>query len=212
MKNTYNKLEIQKLFKGKEIITVSHKGPRDPSMLYISLDERCNENCVFCVIKGDNVGTFGSMSLKEAKKIISQFLNKGGKDLVFTGGEPTLREDLPILIKYAETFKSLKNISVITNGVRLGDKKYLDQISKSDKKKLVSFSISLHSHKEKVSELLTQSKGTYKCTIQGIRNAIKSNYEISIYQVITSENYKDLLTFCKFLNKFFPQINRITLA
>lgn len=213
MKDIYNQPEIQRLLQGREVTIFHHKELRNPSILYINLDERCNENCVFCVVKGKNTGTFGSMKLEEAKKIIKEFLNKKeGKELVFTGGEPTLRKDLSSLIKYAEKFPSLKSISIITNGVLLGNKQIFNTISQADKRKIVNFSISLHSHKKQISELLTQSKGTYEYTLRGISHAIQNNYKVSIYQVITTKNYKDLLGFCKFLNKNFPQINKITLA
>jgi MoaA/NifB/PqqE/SkfB family radical SAM enzyme len=203
---------IKNLFEGKEIETVSHYRSKALQMLYINLDEECNENCVFCVVKGTNVGKFGSMESSQVKSMIRNFVKSGGKNIVFTGGEPTLRNDLPEIIKYTEGFKEIDNISIITNGVRLSDRQYFLKITASDKRKILNFSISFHSHKKKISEKLTQGYETYKKTIQGITNAVKSKYQVTIYQVITSINYKDLLEFCKFLNKKFPEIKNITLA
>jgi len=203
---------IKSIFKGKEIESFSHKKPRAPEIIYINLDERCNQDCVFCVVKGTNKGKFGSMDKKEAKRIIKDFVNCGGKVIVFTGGEPTLRGDLPEIIEYAENFKEINSISIITNGVRLEDKGYLKKILDADKKRKVSFCFSLHSHKEKISELLTKAKGSFKKTISGIENVTKSGRSISIYQVITTKNCKDLLAFCKFLNNKFPQIRDVTFA
>jgi len=73
-----------------------------------------------------------------------------------------LRDDLPEIIEYAEKFKEINSISIITNGVRLEDKKYLKKIFDADKKKKVSFCFSLHSHREKISELLTKAKDLSK--------------------------------------------------
>lgn len=192
--------------------TSSHKNQRAPSMLYISLDERCNENCVFCVVKGANLGKFGSMNSEEAKRIIKEFIENGGVDIGFTGGEPTLNEDLPEIIQYAEQFGTLHSISIVTNGTGLANKKYLERLIDSDKENIMTFSISLHSHREDISELLTGTKGTYKKTIAGIENVIKKERCISIYQVITSKNYKDLFLFVKYLNKNYPQIRFVTFA
>jgi len=199
-------------FEGKEVELFTHKKQRFPEILYLSLDERCNQNCVFCVVKGENKGKFGSMSKEEAKKIIRNFLESKGKSIVFTGGEPTLVDDLPEIIKYTENFKEINSISIITNGVRLSDKNYLDKILAADKKDKVSFCFSLHSHKKEISELLTDSKNTFKKTISGIKNVYNANKNISIYQVITSKNYKDLLSFCKFLKRNFPKSKTITFA
>ncbi|XOB46840.1 MAG: radical SAM protein [Candidatus Nealsonbacteria bacterium] len=204
--------KIAELFKGKDLEVVQHEKERNPTRLYINLDEKCNENCVFCVIKGSNKGKFGSMSAKEAKKIIKEFVEYGGETLVFTGGEPTLRDDLPDIIEYAEQFDGLQSISIITNGVRLSDKGYLDRLINSDKKNKVSFCFSLHSHKKEISELLADTKNTFKKTISGIENVIKKRRNVSIYQVITSKNYKDLLRFSKFLNKNYSEIRDITFA
>lgn len=210
--NLEHKMKINDIFKGKEIETSSHKDSRTPTMLYINLDEKCNENCVFCVVKGENQGKFGSMSKKEAKRIIKDFINTGGKNIVFTGGEPTLRNDLPEIIEYAEQFKTLHSISIITNGARISDEKCLNSLINADKKNIINFCISLHSHKEKISELLTRTKGTFKKTIAGIENVIKKGKRLSIYQVITSTNYQDLLGFVKFLHKNYPQIKDVTFA
>lgn len=200
------------LVKDKTLETVSHKEGRNPNTLYINLDEKCNENCVFCVVKGSNKGKFGSMDIKEAGKIIKEFIEYGGETLVFTGGEPTLREDLPNIIKYAEQIQGLKSMSIITNGVRLSEKDYLNRLINSDKDNKLSFCFSLHSHKREVSELLTNTKGTFKKTIAGIENVIKKKRNVSIYQVVTSKNYRDILEFSKFLNKNYPEIKDITFA
>jgi len=204
--------KILQLLKEKNIETVSHQREFSLSILYINLDEKCNQNCVFCVVKGANVGKFGSMKTEEAKKLIRRFINSGGDTIIFTGGEPTLRNDLPQLIRYAERLRHLKNISVITNGVRLADNTYFTKLIKADQKKILNFSISLHSHRESVSDFLTATKGSYKKTINGIKNARKYQRQVSIYQVITTKNYKDLVLFCKFLNKNFPEIRTITFA
>ncbi len=203
---------INELYKDKLIESYSHKEERGPSMLYVSIDEKCNENCVFCVVKGTNVGTYGSMSKEEIKTTIKNFIKNKGTDIVFTGGEPTLRKDLPEIIEYAESFKSLTAISIITNGTIIENDEYLKRILIADKRRLVSFSISLHSHKEDISEKLTGVRGTFKKTIAGIENALKYNFTITIYQVITSTNYKHLFEFAKFLNQNYPKIKSITFA
>jgi len=212
MRKINSKKGIIEMFKEKEIEIVHHREPRSPHTLYINLDERCNENCVFCVVKGENMGKFGSMNKEEAKRIIKKFINVGGESIVFTGGEPTLREDLPEIIEYSEQFKALQGIWINTNGVRLSDKKYLNSLLKADFRKILSFSVSLHSHKKTISELLTRLPNSFEKTIKGIQNIIANNRKIIIYQVITTKNYKDLYKFGTFLYINFPQIKVINLA
>ena len=103
----------------------------------------CNEDCAFCVVNGDNHDKFGLISLNETRRIIKSFVINGGKEIYITGGEPTLRNDLPEIIKFAQQFNALRSISIITNGVRLADKKYLRNLIKSDRNNKISFSVSL---------------------------------------------------------------------
>lgn len=202
----------RKIAKGKKVELGLHGKGRKPTMIYINLDEACNENCVFCVVKGTNQGVFGSMSTNGAKKIIADFAHNGGQAVVFTGGEPTLRNDLPAIINYTEKFQEITSVGIITNGVRLSDKTYLSILLKADFKKILNFSISLHSHKKIVSEQLTRLSDSFEKTIKGMRNIITNDRQITIYQVITTKSYKDLYVFAKFLYTNFPKIKIITLA
>jgi len=212
LKKILPKKEKDKPFQGKEVEMANYGEERKTSQLYINLDEKCNQGCVFCVVKGSNKGKFGSMTTQEAKEIIKDFAEKEGKSIVFTGGEPTLRNDLPEIIKFIQQFQNIQSVSIITNGVRLSEKEYLKKIIKADKNKKISFCFSLHSHKEKISDLLTNTKQGFQKEISGLNNVIKTRRNISIYQVITSKNYQDLLAFSKFLNKKYPEIKDVTFA
>ena len=59
----------------------------------------------------------------EWKKILTKAWNAGIPHIIFTGGEPTLRDDLPDLIAFAEELGQVTG--VLTNGLRLGDASYL---------------------------------------------------------------------------------------
>ena len=207
-----NKMKTTDIFKGKEIEASSHDSVRHPEMLYISIDEQCNQNCAFCVVKGGNEGKFGSMSTSAVKKMIRAFIGSGGRHIIFTGGEPTLRNDLPGIIAYAEKFAGLYSIAIITNGTRLSDKQYGKDLLAADKKNKLGICVSLHSHKERISESLTHSFGTFKKTMRGIEYFVNHGKNLSIYHVITSRNYKDLPGFVKFLNKTYPRIKDVTFA
>lgn len=186
--------------------------PTSPKTLYIYLDERCNQNCVFCVAYERGKSRFGSMSTNDAKKTIKNFMDSGGGTIAFSGGEPTIRDDLAEIIGYAEKFDNLQAISIITNGIRLSDKNYLEKLVKADKRNKISFSFSLHSHKKEISELLTASKRSFEKTMSGIENVIESGKNASVYQVITSKNYRDLPEFCYFLNRKYPEIKWVVFA
>lgn len=66
------------------------------------------------------------LTTTEWKQIIDTAWEAGIPHIVFTGGEPTLREDLPELIEYAELKGQVTGL--ITNGIKLGDTRYLNKI------------------------------------------------------------------------------------
>jgi organic radical activating enzyme len=62
----------------------------------------------------------------EWKSIIDKAWAVGIPHILFTGGEPTLRDDLPELIKHAE--KNGQVTGLLTDGKKLGDTKYLNTL------------------------------------------------------------------------------------
>ena len=65
----------------------------------------------------------------EWKTILQKAWNAGIPQLIFTGGEPTQREDLSELIIEAERLGLVSG--VLTDGLKLADKNYLDELLKS---------------------------------------------------------------------------------
>lgn len=69
------------------------------------------------------------LSTEEWKSIIQKAWDWGIPHVVFTGGEPTLRPDLRELVQYAESLGQVTGL--ITNGFRLTDKDYLQELLQS---------------------------------------------------------------------------------
>jgi cyclic pyranopterin phosphate synthase len=69
------------------------------------------------------------MTLEERKKTISIFHRLGVTKIRFTGGEPTISNQLNNLVKHSNDI-GIKSIGITTNGLELGrNKKYLDDIN-----------------------------------------------------------------------------------
>jgi len=66
------------------------------------------------------------LSTSEWKSVLEQAWQVGIPHITFTGGEPTLREDLPELIAHAE--KNGQVCGLLTDGASLSKKKYLEQL------------------------------------------------------------------------------------
>ncbi len=69
------------------------------------------------------------MLTEEWQTILSKAWQAGIPHVVFTGGEPTLRPDLPEIIAYAEKLGQVSGL--LTNGLRLSECDYLQQLLNS---------------------------------------------------------------------------------
>ncbi len=166
----------------------------------------CNQKCLFCVRRKqrhlhldivDKEGLYG-LPTGQAKL---ELLGITGEVLI-TGGEPTLRSDLPEIIGFAKT----RNIGVgiNTNAVRLSDNTYCRKLKKAGLEHAI---ISLHSHIRKTSERISQVPGNYDKTMAGIRNCIANSIGVRLVHVICSHNFRHMRNYCEFAAKL--QINGI---
>jgi len=88
----------------------------------IDVTERCNLRCPICFAKsnGNSGGHEKDPDIEEIKAIIDNFAaNTNATGLQFSGGEPTLRDDLPELISYAR--KKFDHVEVDTNGLKMAE-------------------------------------------------------------------------------------------
>jgi len=93
--------------------------------LRISVTDRCNFRCTYCMPKD----VFGAdypylpkseiLSFEEIVRIVRVFASLGMEKLRLTGGEPLLRRDLPSLIHQLSAVTGLKDMALTTNGAAL---------------------------------------------------------------------------------------------
>src|SRR5690625_4883192 len=94
--------------------------------LRISVTDRCNFRCTYCMPKeifGDDyvfLPRDALLTFDEITRLARLFATLGVKKLRLTGGEPLLRNDLPILIDKLSNIKGIEDIGLTTNGVLLG--------------------------------------------------------------------------------------------
>jgi cyclic pyranopterin phosphate synthase len=89
--------------------------------LRISVTDRCNFRCTYCMpaegmtwLPKDEILTF-----EELTRLLSIFVGLGVRSIKVTGGEPTVRSDLPTLVRMFRDVGPELDISITTNGVLL---------------------------------------------------------------------------------------------
>src|SRR6476661_5137532 len=97
--------------------------PSAPYRMDLALTYRCNNDCAHCYNARER--NFPELTTDQWKQILDQLWSLGVPHIVFTGGEATLRNDLPELIAHAESNGQITGLN--TNARRLIDKKYVEQ-------------------------------------------------------------------------------------
>jgi len=104
------------------------KDPFNPGYATFKVTSRCNLHCTFCLPEYYS-GKLGEASTETVKKIIDNLRDSSIIVLSFEGGEPTLRNDILELLKYAHDGSFY--IMLTTNGYRLNDENFLSKLSDS---------------------------------------------------------------------------------
>jgi cyclic pyranopterin phosphate synthase len=89
--------------------------------LRISVTDRCNLRCQYCMPEPDYVWLprENLLSFEETGAIVDAFTPLGVDRVRMTGGEPLLRRDLPVLIEALAAKPSIADLALTTNGVLL---------------------------------------------------------------------------------------------
>ena len=102
-------------------VTLRDGHGRSIEYLRISVTDRCNFRCLYCMpLSGlEWLPKSDILTYEEIARVVTQLAPLGLRRLRITGGEPTLRPDLDILIGMLRSIPGVEDISLSTNGVRL---------------------------------------------------------------------------------------------
>ena len=96
---------------------------RQLSYLRLSITDFCNFRCDYCLPNGytANAGKrpHNELSVSEIDILIQAFAKLGTTKVRLTGGEPSIRQDLPRIIELAKQTQGIQTVAVSSNGYRL---------------------------------------------------------------------------------------------
>ena len=141
--------------------------PSAPYRMDLAVTYRCNNDCAHCYNARER--DFPELTTEQWFMILDQLWELGVPHIIFTGGEATLRNDLPELIRHAESKGQITGLN--TNARRLADEKYLRQLIDAG---LDHVQITVESCDEQIHDQMMRAKGAFKQTIHGLKNALAS--------------------------------------
>jgi len=147
--------------------------------LRISVTDRCNFRCQFCMPKTpvwlprENILTY-----EEIYRVVSLFAKMGVSKVRLSGGEPLMRRNVERLVSLLVSVPGIRSVNMTTNGFQLAEK-----ASALTKAGLNGVTVSLHSLKpDRFKEI--SGGGVFEKVIEGIESARKNNLPTKINAVI----------------------------
>ncbi|OGR61399.1 MAG: hypothetical protein A2X36_10765 [Elusimicrobia bacterium GWA2_69_24] len=144
---------------------MAKKSSEDPRRLELHLSYACVQLCAFCSESGRMARFAGQpVGLKEVLSVLLRKRRAGCSHVTFTGGEPTLRPDLPVILA---TARRLGYSTYLTsNGCRLAEPAYARRVLPL----LDELCLSVHGGSARVHDRATRTPGGFAKLRAALRN------------------------------------------
>ncbi len=160
---------------------------RKINYLRISVTDRCNFKCIYCLSKGkwDWIPHEEILRFEEIEEIVKFACSVGVKRVRLTGGEPLVRKDIEVLIKMLSSISGLQDLSLTTNGY------FLEEMAEILKKAgLKRINISIDTLNPQKFEKLT-GKPALKKVLRGLERALEVGFDPVKINVVVIRGFND---------------------
>src|SRR3989338_5377311 len=153
----------------------------DGEKALLKLGYECNNNCLICHASGNEI--YQALSTQEAINKIALCKSQGIDFILLSGGEPTIRKDLPVIAEFIK--KKGMFFGLITNARMLSYKDYSRKLANLNLRYVYA---SFYSANKKIHNSITNAE-SFKQSIRGIRNIAKEKrVELIVNMPITKLN------------------------
>ncbi len=159
-----------------------------------NMGRRCNLRCVHCYAQSKDIEYKNELTTEQGKELIDDLAKFGAPVILFSGGEPIMRPDLPELAQYARS-KGMRAV-ISTNGTLIDKKmaKVLKEIG------LSYVGVSLDGMRE-TNDKFRGVKGAFDLALQGMRNCLAEEIKVGLRFTINKKNVKDIPAIFDLLEK-----------
>ncbi len=159
-----------------------------------NITRRCNLKCVHCYAHAKDIPFENELDTEEGKRLIDDLAAFGSPVMLFSGGEPMVRKDLPELAEYAVQ-KGMRAV-ISTNGTLISAQKakILKEIG------LSYVGISLDGMEE-VNDRFRGVKGAFKSAVEGIGNCQDAGIKVGLRFTVNKFNVGEIPSIFDLLEK-----------
>ncbi|AKB53677.1 12,18-didecarboxysiroheme deacetylase [Methanosarcina sp. A14] len=159
-----------------------------------NMTRRCNLKCVHCYAQAKDIEFENELSTEEGKALIDDLASFGSPVILFSGGEPTMRKDLPELAAYARE-KGMRAV-ISTNGTLIDR----DLARKLKDVGLSYVGVSLDGIRE-TNDKFRGMKGAFDAALRGLHNCQEEGIKVGLRFTINKQNVRDIPAIFDLLEK-----------
>ena len=163
---------------------VSERPQRRPVVVW-NTTNRCNLECVHCYAGAESEPKAGELTTAEGKRLLDDLADYGAPVVLFSGGEPMVREDLAELVAYAAEAGIRPVLS--TNGTLLT----ADRARELKEAGLAYAGVSVDGLAERNDEFRGVD-GAFQAAVEGIETCLDVGLKTGLRYTVTRQNVDDL--------------------
>ncbi|UGV39841.1 12,18-didecarboxysiroheme deacetylase [Methanococcoides orientis] len=150
-----------------------------------NVTRRCNLRCVHCYAQSKDIDYKDELTTEQGRELIDDLAEFGSPVILFSGGEPLMRKDLPELAEYAIS-KGMRAV-ISTNGTLIDE-----EMAKTLKKIGLSYvGISIDGVRE-TNDKFRGMKGAFDDAMAGLRNCQREGIKVGLRFTINKQNVADI--------------------
>ncbi len=150
-----------------------------------NVTRRCNLKCVHCYAHAKDIPFDNELTTDQGKALIDDLSAYGSPVMLFSGGEPLVRKDLPQLAAYAVE-KGMRAV-ISTNGTLI-----TPQMARTLKEIGLSYvGISLDGMQE-INDRFRGVKGAFRSALEGIKNTQDAGIKVGLRFTINKFNFREI--------------------
>jgi 12,18-didecarboxysiroheme deacetylase len=157
-----------------------------------NVTQRCNLKCVHCYAHAKNTSFDNELSTEQGKQLIDDLAGFGSPVMLFSGGEPLIRKDLPQLAAYAVE-KGMRAV-ISTNGTLI-----TSEMARNLKEIGLSYvGISLDGMEE-INDRFRGVSGAFQSALEGIKNSQAAGIKVGLRFTVNKFNVNEIPKIFKLL-------------
>ncbi len=167
--------------------------------LRLAVTDRCNLRCHYCM-PGEGIHFAPNrnlLTIDELKLLANTLVEQGIDKIRITGGEPFVRKDLMVLLRYLSSLSAIKELSMTTNATLIGP-----HIAELKSLGITNINLSLDAIRRETFEKITR-RDQFDVVYGNLMTLIEEGFNLRInFIVLENQNEQDILPILKLQEKY----------